>query len=53
MGCLDRSRIAAKLMRYGGLNPPQQMRNLCDGFATSKKKEYIFALNWCKFNLAL
>lgn len=42
------SRIAAKLTRDGRLAPVQQMGNLRDGFALSKKKEYLFSLKWCK-----
>ena len=42
------SRIAAKLTRDGRLAALQQMGNLRDGFALSKKKEYLFSLKWCK-----
>lgn len=50
-GLLGWSRIAAKLTRDGGLAPAQQMCNLRDGFAASKKKEYLFALKWCKMGV--
>ena len=40
--------IAAKLTRDGRLAPVQQMGDLRDGFALSKKKEYLFLLKWCK-----
>lgn len=43
-----RGRIAAKLTRDGRLAPVQQMGNLHDGFALSKKKEYLFSLKWYK-----
>lgn len=42
------SRITAKLTRDSRLAPVQQMGNLRDGFALSKKKEYLFSLKWCK-----
>ena len=45
------SRIAAKLTRDGRLAPVQQMDDLRDGFALSKKKEYLFSLKWCKMCL--
>ena len=47
-GLVNRSRIAAKLTRDGRLVALQQMGNLRDGFALSKKKEYLFSLKWCK-----
>lgn len=50
-GLLGRSRIAAKLTRDGGLAPTQQMRDFRDGFADSEKKEYLFALKWCKMGV--
>ena len=43
-----RGRIAEKLTRDGRLAALQQMGNLRDGFALSKKKEYLFSLKWCK-----
>ena len=43
-GLVNRSRIAAKLTRDGRLAALQQMGNLRDGFALSKKKEYLFWL---------
>lgn len=43
-----RGRIAVKFTRDGRLAPVQQMGNLRDGFALSKKKEYLFSLKWCK-----
>lgn len=45
---VNRGRIAAKLARDGRLAPVQQMGNLRDRFALSKKKEYLFSLKWCK-----
>ena len=45
---VNRGRIAEKLTRDGRLAPVQQMGNLRDGFALSKKKEYLFSLKWCK-----
>ena len=50
-GLVNRSRIAAKLTRDGGLAPTQQMRDFRDGFADSEKKEYLFALKWCKMGV--
>lgn len=50
-GLLGRSRIAAKLTRDGGLAPTLQMRDFRDGFADSEKKEYLFALKWCKMGV--
>ena len=47
-GLVNRSRIAAKLTRDDRLAALQQMGNLRDGFALSKKKEYLFSLKWCR-----
>ena len=44
-GLVNRSRIAAKLTRDGRLATLQQMGNLCDGFALSKKKSIFSRSN--------
>ena len=50
-GMLGWGGIAVKLTRDGGLAPTQQMRDFRDGFAANKKKEYLFALKWCKMGV--
>lgn len=48
-GLVNRSRIAAKLTRDGRLAAPQQMGNLRDGFALSKKKSIFSRSNGVRY----